>query len=82
MPKIIKNSIPHILISLIVAPITLLAFTWAGTEFMGNRDVKIYMPALEKKIDIMLGKQDKYIDVIMKNQSDISYMKGIMNHEH
>lgn len=76
MPKILKNTIPHILISLFVAPIMLLAFSWTGSEFMGTRDIKILVPSLEKKIDKILLKQDRYLRIMVKNQNDISYLKG------
>jgi len=76
MPKIIKNTIPHILISLFVAPITLLAFTWVGSEFMTNRDIKISMPHLEQKLDTIISTQSKYMRMVIQNKTDISYIKG------
>ena len=86
MPPIIKNSlkqgIPHILISMIVAPVMLSLFAWAGSEFLTNRDIKVTMPHLEEKIDEMVKnqktnevKQDQILQSVWMNSSEIRVMK-------
>jgi len=76
MPKLIRQTIPHIFIAMFIAPIVLSMFAWAGSEFITNRDTKIAMPHLEKKIDKVISNQNKYFDIVVENSKDISYLKG------
>ncbi len=83
MPAIIKHSVPHIIIAMFVAPITLGLFNWAGAEFLTNRDVKLQMPELEKDIQIIISnqsrfemKQDEVLQNVWVNAKDIAVLKA------
>jgi len=86
MPPIVKHTIPHILISMFVAPIMLGIFAWAGSEILGNREVKVLMPTVNKKLDEIVLKLDKYdvkqqrtLDVVYRNRQDIAVIKTIIH---
>ena len=62
MPKIMKDTAFHILISLIVAPISVLGFSWIGSEFMKSRDDNIKSNIIAEKLD----------DIILDNKALIA----------
>jgi hypothetical protein len=82
MPTIIKQSIPHIVIAMFVAPIMLSLFAWFGQEFLGNRDAKMQIPNLEKNINTILANQKDFADKqnsvlysVWVNSRDIAVLK-------
>jgi len=83
MPPIVKQSASHILISMFVAPIMLGLFAWAGEAIIGNREVKVLMPTVTKKLDEIVRKLDKYEEkqnqtliIVYKNRQDIAVIKS------
>jgi uncharacterized membrane protein YfbV (UPF0208 family) len=85
MPPIIKQSAPHILISMFVAPIMLGLFAWAGSSILGNREVTVLMPTITKKLDEISdkldeqdAKQDALLITVYKNKEDIAVIKTII----
>jgi len=88
MPPIIKQSAPHILISMVIAPVVLALFAWAGTSILGNREVKVLMPTvtkqlekISKKLDSMSEKQDKTTYMVYDNRKDIAVIKATIKGE-
>jgi len=83
MPPIVKQSAPHILISMFVAPIMLGIFAWAGSSILGNREVTVLLPTVTKKLDEIANKLDKYEEkqnqtliIVYKNRQDIAVIKS------
>lgn len=85
MPPIIKQSAPHILISMIVAPIMLAIFAWAGSSIIGNREVTILLPTVTKQLDKISRlqheqstKQDEMMSFIWQNKEDVAIIKTLI----
>ena len=83
MPPIVKQSVPHILISMFIAPIMLGIFAWAGSSILGNREVTVLMPTvtkklneISKKLDDQDKKQDALLMTVYKNKEDIAVLKA------
>ena len=86
MPLIVKQSAPHILISMIVAPIMLALFAWAGSSIVGNREVKVLLPTVTKQLDEMSAiqheqslKQDELLRNVFQNRQDIAVIKTVIS---
>jgi len=79
MPQIVKNSVPHILISMFVAPIMLAIFAWAGSSILGNREVTVLMPTVTKKLDEISTKQDALLVTVWENKKDIAVIKTLIH---
>jgi len=85
MPTIVKQSVPHILISMFVAPIILSLFAWAGSSILGNREIKVLMPTVTKqlndishKLDKQDEKQTQLMKLVYKNKEDVAVIKAII----
>lgn len=85
MPPIIKQSAPHILISMVIAPIMLAIFAWAGSSIIGNREVKVLMPTITKQLDEIVAtqheqsaKQDELLRNVYQNKQDIAVIKTVI----
>ena len=51
MPPLIKQTVPHILISMFVAPVMLALFAWAGTNIIDNKSAKLEIPHITDTIN-------------------------------
>jgi len=88
MPPLVKQSAPHILISMIVAPIMLAIFAWAGSSIIGNREVKVLLPTVTKQLDTISElqreqsrKQDELLKLVWQNKQDVAVIKTIVHSE-
>lgn len=86
MPPIVKQSAPHILISMIVAPIMLAIFAWAGSSIIGNREVKVLLPTVTKQLNSIselqreqARKQDEILKAVWQNKQDVAVIKTIIH---
>ncbi|HFU77481.1 MAG TPA: hypothetical protein ENK68_03155 [Epsilonproteobacteria bacterium] len=86
MPPIIKQSAPHILISMLVAPIMLTLFTWAGSTIVSNRDASVILPAVNKQLneikhlqELQDEKQNIILQSVYQNKQDIAVVKAIIS---
>jgi len=82
MPKVVKEAIPHILISMFIAPIMLGLFAWAGAtiidnkiEIKGVKHVNNSLNDIKESLSYMTAKQNKMYDLIHTNHEDIAIIK-------
>lgn len=82
MPPLIKQSVPHILISMIVAPIMLTLFAWAGTNIISTKvetsEAKAKIPYIIKTLDeihntqiVTSSKMDSVLVFMYENKASI-----------
>lgn len=83
MMNLLKSSTPYILVSLIIAPVTLMLFSWLGTSYLGTRDASIELPYIKKQVDAIVSTQtttnskiDSMLTLIYSNQTDVRVLSS------